>query len=111
MPAYDRNGKPSKTDAGDFYCDANKVGGYWCPEMDIMEANQWAFAVTPHTCDQPDDHYYDKCDRGGCGAHIHKEISYGPGTQYKINTLLKFNVKTEFVDTNGELSEIRTTLT
>jgi hypothetical protein len=41
-PGKDVNGNPWNTD-GYYYCDANQVGGNFCPEFDIMEANQWAF--------------------------------------------------------------------
>ena len=47
MPGLDNNSDPFQ------YCDANQVGGYWCPEFDIMEANKYAFHVTGHTCDTP----------------------------------------------------------
>ena len=33
MPAPDNVTDPFK------YCDANQVGGHWCPEFDVMEAN------------------------------------------------------------------------
>merc|ERR1712223_1671658 len=48
MPAVDNTSDPFK------YCDANKVGGHWCPEFDIMEANKYAFKAIGHTCDAPD---------------------------------------------------------
>ena len=47
MPGLDNNSDPFQ------YCDANQVGGHWCPEFDIMEANKYAFHVTGHTCDKP----------------------------------------------------------
>jgi hypothetical protein len=53
MPGYDSNGNPDPAQGKDYYCDANQVGGNYCPEMDIMEANQYAFAITPHTCNSP----------------------------------------------------------
>ena len=33
MPGLDNTSDPMQ------YCDANKVGGHWCPEFDIQEAN------------------------------------------------------------------------
>lgn len=39
MPGKDMDGKPGQGGDGDYYCDANNVGGQWCPEFDIMEAN------------------------------------------------------------------------
>lgn len=50
MPAYNSNQQPTRGDAGDYYCDANQVGGTYCPEMDILEANKYAMASTAHTC-------------------------------------------------------------
>jgi len=38
-PALDWNGNPVPGSGNDYYCDANQVGGSWCPEFDIMEAN------------------------------------------------------------------------
>ena len=65
MPAKDKNGNPEKG-FGDYYCDANMVGGHWCPEFDIMEANTYAWHTTPHKCDPPTDKgHYTNCDRGG----------------------------------------------
>ncbi len=54
---------PGKDAAGDLwmetdgwgYCDANQVSGNWCPEFDLMEANKWSWASTPHKCDLPTD--------------------------------------------------------
>jgi len=60
MPAVDNNDDDFR------YCDANKVGGHWCPEFDIMEANKYAFHVTGHKCDAPDaSGIYYNCDRSG----------------------------------------------
>lgn len=42
MPGKDRNGNFWNTD-GYYYCDANQVDGNYCPEFDIMEANQWSW--------------------------------------------------------------------
>ena len=41
MPGKKQDGTYWNTD-GYYYCDANQVGGNYCPEFDIMEANQWA---------------------------------------------------------------------
>ena len=78
MPGLDNNSDPFQ------YCDANQVGGYWCPEFDIMEANKYAFHVTGHTCDTPQCGVFYNCDRGGsCTLDIltnSDDYDYGPGT-------------------------------
>jgi len=41
-PAHDESGNYATTD-GFYYCDAQAVGGEYCPEFDIMEANKYAY--------------------------------------------------------------------
>lgn len=103
MPALDSNGQPVPGDpkyTQDYYCDANDVGGNWCPEFDIMEANTWAWHTTPHKCDAPNEHgHYSNCDRGGsCFQVAFQKLNgvYGPGNQYAINTEEKFRAKIEW---------------
>jgi len=38
MPGKDQSGNYWHTD-GYYYCDANQVGGNYCPEFDLIEAN------------------------------------------------------------------------
>ena len=103
MPGKDENGNPEPSEGKDYYCDANMVGGQWCPEFDIMEANQYAWHSTAHKCDDPTDKgHYNNCDRGGSCFQIAKQKLdgiYGPGTQYPINTLQPFHVKISFKET------------
>ena len=97
---------PGKMDDGSLwmdtdgfgYCDANMVDGNWCPEMDLMEANKYSWASTPHTCDAPNDkgHHY-HCDTSGtCALNIYDQLAwngYGPGSDHVINTDQPFHVK------------------
>ena len=116
-PAKGWGGSLDKTD-GFYYCDANQVGGEYCPEFDIMEANKWAYQTTTHSCNAPQDGHYDYCNRGGtCVTNTveqwnHQGIhNYGPGSQYKINTEQEFHVKLEFKTNGGQFSAFETTLT
>lgn len=91
-----------------YYCDANQVGGVFCPEFDIMEANQYSFHTTAHACDAPNSNgFYGNCDRGGsCTADVHKlgANDYGPGPNYKIDSLKTIHVKIEFLEENNEFT-------
>lgn len=115
-PARDVDGIPiagNNTYApGNYYCDANKVGGQWCPEVDIMEANNHAFQATPHKCDAPvGDRHYDHCDRAGCAQNTkYQAKSYGPGSSFKIDTRKPFNVRTEFHGEGSTLTGMTTIL-
>lgn len=64
----------------DFYCDANKVCGVACAEVDIMEANREMYRFTMHN----------SSDKDGRRAQFHKK--YGPGNKC-INTEKAFNVR------------------
>jgi hypothetical protein len=50
MPGYGDGQQPDPTSGNDYYCDANKVGGEYCPELDVSEANAYTIASTPHDC-------------------------------------------------------------
>jgi hypothetical protein len=96
--------------ANDYYCDANCVGGNCCPEMDLLEANRWAIAISPHHCSSATS----GCDGGGCGKNA-KDISsgYGPGSSYKINTDKPYTVKISFAGStsSGTLTGITSVIT
>jgi len=50
MPGYSSGNTPAPGAFGNYYCDANKVGGVMCWEMDTIEANMHAMQVAPHSC-------------------------------------------------------------
>ena len=108
MPAIDNTEDPFQ------YCDANRVGGHWCPEFDIQEANRHAFHATAHKCDDPVEGVYSNCDRSGqCTLDVFYDAvgQYGEGSQYQINTEKEFHVKTEFLEQNGQFYGYRMTMT
>jgi len=76
--------------------------------MDIMEANTYAWHTTPHTCSAPSGKHYWNCDKGGCGKSIHSidGNAYGPGNQYRINTLKTFTAKMSFNKSGNSMNEI-----
>lgn len=59
-----------------------------------MEANKYAWRMTAHRCDAPNNKHYNKCDQGGCGKDMWQSNpnSYGPGSQFTIDTERKFTV-------------------
>lgn len=112
MPAVDASGNPAPSNGGDYYCDANQVGGFWCTEVDIVEANGAALASTPHACDaaQPSG-FVPGCDKGGCGVNTKdRSGAFGAGPSFAINTQLPFTVVAEMPAPNGTLAAVTTTL-
>lgn len=112
MPAVDNGSDPFK------YCDANQVGGHWCPEFDIQEANRHAFKAVGHKCDAPNANgVYGNCDRSGqCSIDVYYENrdggkAYGFGSEFTINTEKAFHVRTDFHETNNEFSGYSMTFT
>ena len=89
MPAKNSDGsfRQGTGDWGDgmYYCDANEIGGAFCPEFDIMEANIHAYRAVNHHCDAPVNGHYTNCDRhGSCAVDIITDFPdsdpYGPGS-------------------------------
>ena len=103
MPAHNSAQQPAPGEHGDYYCDANAVGGTYCPEMDVLEANKHAMSSTAHTCEYVAPRYYPSCDGAGCGTNIlDVDINaYGPGKQ--INTNKPFTLSTSFIQGENNL--------
>ncbi|KAI1205055.1 glycoside hydrolase family 7 protein [Annulohypoxylon truncatum] len=95
----DGGGASGGAAAGQGYCDA-QCQGYCCNEMDILEANAKANAMTPHPCQG------DNCDKAGCGYN-----PYASGQQNlwatggTVDTSKKFTVVTQFQG-SGTLTSI-----
>ncbi|ROV93195.1 hypothetical protein VMCG_08720 [Cytospora schulzeri] len=97
--------------------------GSCCSEMDVWEANSVSTAFTPHPCTTigqesceedacggtySSDRYAGECDPDGCDFNSYRQGNtsfYGPGKT--VNTNSVFTVVTQFIETNGELSEIK----
>jgi cellulase len=85
---------------GTGYCDA-QCQGYCCNEMDILEANSMATAMTPHPCKG------DNCDKAGCAYNPYasgQRNFWGPGKT--VDTGKPFTVVTQFAASGGRLSQI-----
>lgn len=86
--------------AGSGYCDA-QCQGYCCSEMDILEANSQATAMTPHPCQG------DNCDKNGCGYNPYasgQHNFYGPGMT--VDTSKVFTVTTQFPASGSTLTSV-----
>ncbi|CAK9032509.1 4-beta-glucanase) [Durusdinium trenchii] len=74
---------------GDYYCDANCVGGNCCAEFDINEMNTHALQVTNHNCFNPPSH--STCDGNGDPLLKFLPGEFGPGSSNTIDTDYVFN--------------------
>jgi len=65
-----------------------------------------------HKCDAATNGHYPNCDHWGYYTKIWEQdkTAYGPGPQYKINSLNKIHTKFEYILTGDKLTEIHTTL-
>jgi len=119
MPGVGSDGMPFVSGDGMHYCDANRVDGNYCPEFDIMEANNIAYRAIEHVCDAPDENgFYDSCDHTGqCYVDVILDYPasdkvYGPGSEFDINTNNEFHIRIDFeTDDAGEFSQYTITLT
>jgi hypothetical protein len=116
------NANQGGAENGTKYCDAQAVGGTFCSEMDVMEANTEAQQYTTHACIDTCGSYTDGvtkcegtgspstvCDQSGCGLNpfrygpgttYNDETTnaawYGPGTAYTLNSKKSYTVVTQF---------------
>lgn len=98
--------------------------GACCNELDLLESNALAQAMTPHVCDISGVHLCagddecnqatGVCDEYGCGLnpYVYNVTDfYGLAQSYAINTQRKFTVVTQFLtddgSSSGRLVEIR----
>jgi len=95
----------------DYYCDANSVCGVRCAELDLQEANMYAWHTTLHTAD-------DSSGKGGGygggggweGPRDFTSGQYSPGGLC-IDTTMPFQVAASFpVDAAGVLTAVEVTL-
>ena len=90
------------TCGGDYYCDANDVCGVRCAEIDLMEANRYAFHTALHAA----------WDNNGIAVTIAGAQGYGPPTDgATIDTRRPFRVHSYFQSEGGAFTELVTTLT
>lgn len=96
----------------DHYCDANNVCGQSCSEIDIMEANQFAWHSTLHTATDPDGAAsgFGGGGDGWDGPRNWTADDYGVGGKC-IDTAKAFQVVASFpVDASGNLVAMQVTL-
>jgi cellulase len=95
----DSNGRGT-AGSGTGYCDA-QCQGYCCSEMDILEANSQATAMTPHPCQG------NNCDKSGCGLNPYANGNHnlwGQGKQ--VDTSKNVTIVTQFIASGSTLTSI-----
>lgn len=115
MPAVAENGSWAPGIDGMYYCDSSGYGGTACPDIDIMEANQFAMLTAPNPCDAPNENgHYAHCDNKEHCLRNTKDVladdAFGPGQQYVINTLKEIHVKISFNEIDDKFSSYTTTV-
>ncbi|KAL1495881.1 hypothetical protein AB1Y20_014525 [Prymnesium parvum] len=112
MPGVGPAGAPARGGLGNFYCDANEVGGVWCWEMDTIEANRHAMQVAPHACASPPGRYIAACDRGGAALNTRSLSARGlcAAKSCTIDTRHPFTHVQSFVQRESTLVRIENEL-
>eukprot|EP00930_Biecheleria_cincta_P040051 TRINITY_DN27474_c0_g2_i1.p1 TRINITY_DN27474_c0_g2~~TRINITY_DN27474_c0_g2_i1.p1 ORF type:complete len:442 (+),score=75.87 TRINITY_DN27474_c0_g2_i1:62-1387(+) len=99
----------NKTACEDFYCDAASVCGASCAEIDIQEANMFAYRATLHS---DGDVTGWSAGSGGYGPHdrVWTNGEYGPDGKC-IKTTKPYRVAAEFpIGPDGNLKELKVSL-
>lgn len=95
------------------YCDGAAVGGYACPEFDMMEANRYAFRAVGHKCDFTGGKYTN-CDQNGtCAVDVLSDLpkgSFGPGSSYIIDTNKPLHMRQDYFASAGQFTGYTTYL-
>eukprot|EP00055_Hartaetosiga_balthica_P009432 m.37559 g.37559 ORF g.37559 m.37559 type:complete len:526 (-) comp6744_c0_seq1:255-1832(-) len=111
MPGRNKAGEPVLGTCSDYYCDGFGSCGVYCEELDIMEANQFAFHSATHSCPTDDEIFYPSCGASNCYSNTRYDNTVGPGAEYTINTDLPFDVMATYnLDNNNILTSIETIL-
>jgi len=77
-----------------------------CSRVELMEANTYGFKASSFPCD------FDSCPSGSDSSVVIPAASYGPGSNYLIDTLRPFTVKTKFfgsvdgTDADGQIGDL-----
>ncbi|CAK0826826.1 unnamed protein product, partial [Prorocentrum cordatum] len=98
-----------KSECSDYYCDANRVCGVPCAEVDLQEANMHSWRSTLHTAE---DGAGSAAGYGGTGPHKKSwgPADYGPDGNC-VATTAPFDVEVGFpVDANGVLKAMQVIL-
>merc|ERR1712121_72528 len=83
---------------GDYYCDANYVGGIGCPEYDTLESNKHIVTGALHNCEM-----------GGCGSSSWVGgVPYGPGqminsdNEFWVSNYQNNDIANTYMEQNGQ---------
>ena len=130
LSSLNKAGAPYGTGYGDAQCPSdikyingfanmNKTGAC-ANEIDILESNSRAIAMTPHVCSidgtygctsdcGATDRYGGVCDKDGADFNPYREgdrTFYGAGSNFKVNTQLPFTVVTQFITDGTDTGDV-----
>jgi len=86
-----------------YYCDANNICGNRCEEVDLMEANQYAFLSTLHSENDGVGYHagYSKFARDMTGGYVGSD--YFPDAASCIDTRYPFRVSIAFCENSAHM--------